>query len=268
MTPAEPSRSEPHRIEAKMVERVWGAYDLSPWFGGQENKTGEVWFDSGDILVKFIFTTENLSIQVHPDDAYAARHHQGSPGKTEMWHILRAEPGAKIACGFRRQVDREAARQGALDGGIVDMLAWHEAAPGDTFFTPAGTVHAIGAGLALCEIQQVSDVTYRLYDWGRTGRELHLDHGFTVAALEPHPGRSVPENGVLARCPYFTTEKERIVGACEWPRDSLMIVVDGSGSVNGAACRMGEVWRLPAGTAVSSSGMTVLRTYVDRRAPE
>jgi len=254
----------PTRIEPVMVERVWGAHDLTPWYPRQTAKIGEVWFNAGDILVKFIFTTENLSVQVHPDDAYAAEHHNGSRGKTEMWHILRVDPGARIAAGFREPVTREAARQGALDGSIVGMLAWHEAAPGDTFFTPAGTVHAIGAGLALCEIQQNSDITYRLYDWGRTDRELHLEHGFTVADLVPHGGRSEAENGVLAKSQYFTTEREEIQGETVWPRDSLMIVLEGTGTVAGEACRLGEVWRLPAGARISAMGrMTVLRTYVE-----
>ncbi|MEZ5354851.1 MAG: class I mannose-6-phosphate isomerase [Bryobacteraceae bacterium] len=255
----------PTRIEPEMVERVWGALDLTPWYPRQSAKTGEVWFDSGDILVKFIFTTGNLSVQVHPGDDYAASHHNGSAGKTEMWHILRADPGARIAIGFQKPVTLEAARQGALDGSIVSMLAWHEAAPGDTFFTPAGTVHAIGAGLVLCEIQQKSDVTYRLYDWGRTGRPLHLDDGFAVAALGTHPGRSTPgDDGTLARCPYFTTEKQYVRGVATWPRDALMIVLEGEGSVDGAACAAGQVWRLPQGANIASSpGMTLLRTYVE-----
>src|SRR6266849_1343486 len=128
----------------------------------------EVWFEgSSDIplLVKYIFTTAKLSVQVHPDDAYARS--QGSPrGKTEMWHVLSAQPGAKIAAGFREAISEQRLREAALTGEIVDLLAWHEACPGDTFFIPAGTVHAIGEGLTLWEIQQNSDLTYRLYDYG------------------------------------------------------------------------------------------------------
>ncbi len=258
------SLAAPARIEPVMVERVWGAYDLTPWFPPQAAKTGEVWFDGGAILVKFIFTTENLSIQVHPGDEYAAEHEKGSPGKTEMWHILRADPGARIAAGFREPVTVEAAREGALNGAIVSMLAWHEAAAGDTFFIPAGTVHAIGAGLALCEIQQNSNVTYRLYDWGRTGRDLHLDDGFAVADCGIHPGQSTAVNGQLVRSRYFTTEREQVHGDAVWPRDSLMIVLDGRGTVGGEACALGQVWRLATGTKISSlDGMTILRTYVE-----
>ncbi|MEZ5399560.1 MAG: class I mannose-6-phosphate isomerase [Bryobacteraceae bacterium] len=264
MTPAAPVAAGPVRIEPKFVHRVWGSHNLAPWFGTQAEKIGEVWFEAGEILIKFIFTTEPLSVQVHPGDAYAARHHGGSRGKTEMWHILRAEPGARIAAGFREPVAADAAHRGALDGSIETMLAWHDAAPGDTFFTPAGTVHAIGAGLALCEIQQNSDITYRLYDWGRKpARELHLEHGFAVADLGPASSRTAAADGVLAACPYFTTEAEMVAGELVWPRDSVMIVLSGNGSVAEIQCALGQVWRVPAGAQVSSAeGMQVLRTYV------
>jgi mannose-6-phosphate isomerase len=253
------------QIKPDCRERPWGSYDLSPWFKPQTKRIGEVWFPYGELLVKFIFTTESLSIQVHPDDAYAAEHAKGSRGKTEMWHILRADPGAQIAVGFREPVTREAAEQGARDGSIVDMLAWHNAGPGDTFYTPAGTVHAIGAGLALCEIQQNSDVTYRLYDWNRQPpRDLHLEDGFAVANLGTHPGRSIPDGEVLVRSPFFVTEKCTIDADCVWPRDSLMIVLDGQGQADGAAFSPGEAWKTPAGAVIRPRGaMTILRTYVE-----
>ena len=127
------------------------------------------------LLVKLLFTSDNLSVQVHPGDAYAREHHN-SRGKTEMWHILRAEPEAKIALGLRERVTPERLREAAQSGEIMELLNWVPARPGDTFFVPAGTIHAIGGGLALCEMQQHSDITYRLYDYGRP-RELHLEHG-------------------------------------------------------------------------------------------
>src|SRR5271165_3300984 len=166
---------QPKRLQPRFLEKVWGSTRLEPWFESTGAKIGEVWFEGAGplpILVKFIFTTEKLSVQVHPDDVYAAKHHN-SRGKTEMWHVLAAAPGARIAAGFREPVSAERLRAGALSGEIEELLAWHEARPGDTFFIPAGTVHAIGAGLTLCEIQQFSDITYRLYDYGRP-RELHL----------------------------------------------------------------------------------------------
>ncbi len=170
------------RLTPSFREKVWGATRLGPWFPDSDRKIGEVWFEGPfgndadlPLLVKFIFTTEKLSVQVHPEDEYAGLHHQ-SRGKTEMWHILAAEPGAQIAAGFRESITPEQFREAALSGAIEQELQWFDARPGDTFFIPAGTVHAIGPGLALCEIQQNSDVTYRLYDYGRP-RELHLAHG-------------------------------------------------------------------------------------------
>ncbi len=153
---------------------MWGATDLVPWYPASDKKIGEVWFEADlPLLVKFVFTSERLSVQVHPNDDFAAAH-ENSRGKTEMWYVMRADPGARIAIGFRESISRERLREAAVSGEIEQLLNWLEVQAGDAFFIPAGTVHAIGGGLALCEIQQHSDVTYRLYDYGRP-RELHLD---------------------------------------------------------------------------------------------
>ena len=177
-------------IEPRFVERVWGTTRLSPLFPDQNRKIGEVWFDAGSsfpLLVKFIFTSEKLSVQVHPEDEYA-RQVENSRGKTEMWHILAAEPHSTIALGFRQTVSEQRLRAAIGDETVESLLNWVPAKPGDTFFAEAGTVHAIGAGIALCEIQQNSDVTYRLYDYGR-GRDLHLEKGLAVASTGPYEGR-------------------------------------------------------------------------------
>ncbi len=186
---------------------MWGVHQLAPWFADQEKKIGEVWFEQTELplLVKFLFTSENLSVQVHPDDATARERHN-SLGKTEMWHILAAQPDAKIAAGFREPISQERMREAALSGEIVDLLAWHEAKAGDTFFIPAGTVHAIGAGLTLCEIQENSDVTYRLYDYGR-GRELHLDDGISVSSGDRFEARVTPKGDVVVGCKHFHVSK-------------------------------------------------------------
>ncbi|MBK5293626.1 MAG: class I mannose-6-phosphate isomerase [Acidobacteriia bacterium] len=252
-------------IEPQFVERVWGATDLSPLYLKPDRRIGEVWFPAGDLLIKFLFTTAALSVQVHPDDDYARRH-ENSRGKTEMWYILRADAGARIALGFREKVDREVARGAAEDGTIEQLLDWYEPAAGDTFFTAAGTVHALGAGLVVCEIQQSSDVTYRLYDYGR-GRPLQLDRGMEVADLGPHTGRSKPvpmaDGGLLlARCEYFVTElrKWSEPGACA---PGYLIVLEGSGQIGKQACRAGEVWRLDSPVLLKPDGaVTWLRTYV------
>ncbi len=128
-------------------------------------KCGLKAFPNLPLLIKFLFTTEAL-----------VRFRCIPEGKTEMWHILAAEPGAKIAAGFRVPITEQKLRESAVSGEIEELLEWFEARPGDTFFIPAGTVNAIGAGLTLCEIQQWSDVTYRLFDYGRP-REMHLDEG-------------------------------------------------------------------------------------------
>ncbi len=152
-----------------------------PWYlNSAQKKIGEVWFEADlPLLVKFVFTSERLSVQVHPNDEFAAAH-ENSRGKTEMWYVLRADPGARLAIGFREAISRERLRESALSGEIEQLLNWIEVQAGDAFFVPAGTVHAIGGGLALCEIQQHSDITYRLYDYGRP-RELHLDKAMQVA---------------------------------------------------------------------------------------
>ena len=137
------------------------------------------------LLVKYLFTSERLSVQVHPDDdaATAAGHDRG---KDEAWLILDAEPGAEIAIGLKKQLSTEALKASALDGSIVDRLDWREVAPGDAFYSPAGTLHAIGAGLTLLEVQQNADITYRFFDYGRD-RELHLDEAVAAADTESSP---------------------------------------------------------------------------------
>jgi mannose-6-phosphate isomerase len=233
------------KLAPSFHERVWGSTKLEPWFPNPQVKIGEVWFDSAppDLpLVKFLFTTEKLSVQVHPADEYAQSHHS-SPGKTEMWHVLAAEPGAQIAAGFREQITKERAREAARSGEIEELLQWHHAKPGDTFFIPAGTVHAIGAGLTICEIQQRSDITYRLFDYGRP-RELHLEHGFEVARLGPVDVRTT----LPVRCKHFRVS-EGLSTIPDGP--SLLIVTAGSGSIDGVTFRTGDVLSLLAGRSQS-----------------
>lgn len=238
------------RIEPSFREKVWGATRLEPWFPDTQTKIGEVWFETPHLpLVKFLFTTDKLSVQVHPDDAYAGEHH-GSSGKTEMWYVLAAEPGARIAAGFREPLTPEQARSAAVSGEIEGLLQWFEARPGDTFFIPAGTVHAIGAGLALCEIQQNSDVTYRLYDYGRP-RELHLDRALAVSSLGPYAARRQPLENMLLSCRYFAAECFRADRSTEYQplvnRAHLLIAIEGDGELAGQPIRAGEVWHvLPA----------------------
>jgi mannose-6-phosphate isomerase len=156
-------------------------------------------------------------------------------------------------------------RAAAVSGEIENLLAWHDAKPGDTFFIPAGTVHAIGGGLTLCEIQQTSDITYRLYDYGRP-RELHLDHGVKVSHLGPHEARQSAREGLLVECPYFTTEKYFIAGRKQIPsfhRDQSIIVLQGAAEILGRPIRAGEVFHVPAGDPpIEIAGhAAILRTF-------
>lgn len=178
------------KLETKAVEKVWGKRDLpAPFAAPGADPVGEIWFEPpaelSQVLVKYLFTSEKLSVQVHPSDAEAPA---GSRGKEECWLVLDAEPGASLAIGFKEALAAEAIQAAALDGSIEDLLVWHPAKAGDFFYLPAGTVHAIGPGLTLVEVQQNSDITYRLYDYGRP-RELHLDEGLRVARPVPYPAQ-------------------------------------------------------------------------------
>jgi mannose-6-phosphate isomerase len=199
-----------------MVEKVWGRNDLpSPFAAPEGKRIGEIWFEPPpelpQVLVKYLFTSEKLSVQVHPSDADAL---PGEAGKEECWLVLDAEPGASLAIGFREEVPPERIEASARDGSIEDLLEWHPASAGDLFYLPAGTVHAIGPGLALVEVQQASDTTFRLYDYGRP-RDLHLERAMAVAKGEPYGAQhkgSVAERGEhLIDGPFFRLD--RIEGA-------------------------------------------------------
>src|SRR5258708_3354328 len=130
----------------RFLEKVWGSTDLLPWYPSSEKKTGAVWFEAClPLIVKLVFASERLSVQVHPNDDFAAAH-EDSRGKTEMWYVMRADPGARLAIGFRESISRERLRESALTGEIERLLNWLEVQAGDAFFIPAGTVHAIGGG--------------------------------------------------------------------------------------------------------------------------
>ncbi|WP_353228841.1 class I mannose-6-phosphate isomerase [Novosphingobium sp.] len=179
-----------NRLPIRAVEKPWGKDVLPPPFTAPVGqRIGEIWFEPPatlpSVLVKYIFTSEKLSVQVHPDDAQAAAAGEHDTGKEECWLVIAAEPGASLGVGFTHKIGPEAMRRAALDGSIEALMDWYPVQPGDFFYIPAGTVHAIGAGVSLIEIQQCSDITYRLYDYGRP-RPLHLDAGIAVAHGEPH----------------------------------------------------------------------------------
>ena len=249
----------PIRLTQTFHDKVWGSPALAPWFPVHEGgKVGEVWLTHQPalpLLFKFLFTTERLSVQVHPDDEYAGRH-ENSRGKTEMWRILRADPGAEIALGFKQELTRERATEAARSGEIVDLLQWVPVTAGETYFVPARTVHAIGAGVALCEIQQQSDVTYRLFDYGRP-RELHLEKGFAVARLGPYDGRRDKVS-----CPYFATEELAFEGRLSLrtgPELTVLLILEGEGHVAGMPFRMGEGWMAPRNAEIVLQAEGIVR---------
>ena len=203
----------------RVVHKPWGASDLQPWSSvdATGDLVGELWFERADkdaavpaLLLKLLFTSAPLSIQVHPDDTYARA--MGMPnGKSEAWYIVSAEPDAKIGVGLKHRVTPQELRASIRNGQIVDLVDWRPVAKGDVIFIPAGTIHALGAGIVLAEIQQNSDTTFRLFDYGRE-RELHEDNGVAVAHAWPlraanGPSRVTDERTVLVASRHFVFER-------------------------------------------------------------
>lgn len=223
------------------------------------------------LLVKLLFTTERLSVQVHPDDKYAGQHH-GSLGKTEAWYVVDAKPPGEVALGFRERISAERLSESARTGEIEKLLDWRQVSAGDVIYTPAGTVHAIGAGLTICEIQENSDITYRLYDYGRP-RELHLEHGAAVSHLGPHEYEPkavalAPWRNQLLESPYFRIERLRPAAPVRvdagQPFYSLLICLKGAGSLAKEHFEAGECWLVPAGNAaieIDGKGSEWILTY-------
>ena len=207
---------------AQAVPKPWGVTDVRPWSWSRADHeggrvVGEIWYErpsgsasDSSLLLKLLFTSQPLSIQVHPDDAYA----QGMglvSGKTEAWYILSAAPGAKIALGLKERLAPWQLREAVDDGSIVRHVAWRTVLPGDVVLVPAGTIHAIGAGLVIAEIQQRSDATFRMFDFGRK-RDLQVARAVAVADAGPadvglKPKRLTDEQTLLASNPHFAFER-------------------------------------------------------------
>lgn len=264
-------------LATRRVEKPWGRRDLWPGFADPAPDSapiGEVWFqtpgdDNPELLVKYLFTSEHLSVQVHPTDAEAQR--AGYPrGKDEAWLILAAEPEATIALGTKQPMSKEALRAASLDGSVEHLLDWKQVKPGDFIYSPAGTIHAIGGGLTLIEIQQNVDLTYRLYDYG-SDRELHLDEG--VAVSDPRPFTPLPapaptgdpDRTILAEGPKFVVERwpagTRAIALPEGT-SGWLVPVSGEGVVDGVAWRAGEcVMVTGAATLHAEEGSDLLFAY-------
>jgi len=242
------------------------------------------------LLVKFIFPDDKLSVQVHPDDEYARRHEAAADGtgKTEMWYAVAARPGAELRLGLADGMTAERFRAAVATGGVEDCLRAYAVHAGDGFFVPAGTVHTIGSGMVLCEIQQHSDFTYRVFDYNRVQadgkpRQLHLRQALEVIRFGEQKGgpvepvrapRSATAEEIYAACPYFVVERWRFAGKMEretsLERFELLIVIAGTGRVEWggatAAYAAGEALFLPAALGAfrlaPESPTTLLRAYV------
>ena len=299
----------PSRLEPYFSPRIWGTRSLAPWYPDKVNlpePLGEAWLTAFDsrvatgpftgktlreswhampaewrgrrhaclaefpVLIKFIFPNDKLSIQVHPDDAYASQYEKqaGGRGKTEMWHMVCAKRDAELLLGLNRGVNKEEFVR-ALDQHTVErLLARVPVQTGDTFFVPAGTQHAMGAGLVVCEIQEYSDLTYRVYDFGRVDssgkpRELHVQKALEVTNFgAPRGGKVAPlalhspdaNKHLLAACEYFSTERwdcHKTTPVESDPEEfQLFVILEGTGTFYDAdqrfAFRPGEAWFLPA----------------------
>jgi mannose-6-phosphate isomerase len=240
----------------RALGEAWRA--MPPEWAGTRLDTGKPF----PLLVKFLFPEDILSIQVHPDDEYARQHeaHTGWTGKTEMWHAIAARPGAEVLVGLKEEVTPESFRAAIADGTAEKCLARIPVAAGDTIFVPAGTVHTIGPGLVLCEIQENSDLTYRVFDFNRPGldgkpRALHVEKALAVTRFGKQLGGKVQSltRHILA-CPYFATRRlefsEPVSAETSVEQFELLIIVDGAGRMEagGQATEYGpaQVWLLPA----------------------
>lgn len=259
------------RLERRPMQRLWGRQRLPACFAGCANGTpvGEIWFENGArdaLLVKYLFTSERLSIQVHPGDA-AARAAGFPSGKDEAWLVLDAEPGAVIGLGLNRSVTKEELRAAALDGSIEALVDWRPVKSGDSFYSPAGTVHAIGGGLTLIEVQQNVDLTYRLYDYGRP-RELQLDEALAAARPEPLPNGSTtvalgPGRRLLSPGGAFAVERWTLAGSyCASGAELLLVPLAGEIRIDGEMLAAGAVWRIDGIARLeASAGAELLAAY-------
>ncbi|MBX3560585.1 MAG: class I mannose-6-phosphate isomerase [Sphingomonas sp.] len=263
------------RLSTRAVSRPWGrtAFPVEFEHVQTDAPVGEFWFidtdrDDAQLLVKYLFTSERLSIQVHPDDA-AARARGLAHGKDEAWYILDAEPGAVIGLGLTETIPPEALRTAARDGSIEGLIDWRPAKAGDLFWSPAGTIHAIGGGLSLIEVQQNLDLTYRLYDYGRP-RELHLDDAVAVADPAPASPPAKPrdlgaERSVLVEGSSFILEKWALASRARLQSDDgelLLMPIAGNGRIDGGQLSPGSVWRVDGEAELDAgNGLELLAAY-------
>ncbi len=309
-------RLEPLKLRPSFREKIWGSTNLEPVFGETGSPIGEVWYThetnvvaagqpagrtlgsllseygsrllgpgqpSGGkfpILTKLLFPAQKLSVQVHPDDAYAFEHENG-PGKMELWYVLAAGPDARAALGLVEDLPPDALAQAARSGAIEKYLRWVPLSAGQTVFVPPGALHALGAGVVICEIQQNSDLTYRLYDFGRVDgdgrpRPLHIDRAARVAdvRLRPSPAAAAGASGNgfcverLGQCRRFAAELLSWDAGFEYRPDPrrahVLLVIEGAGALNRTPFETGDCFLIPAEAApfaVEGRGARAVRAF-------
>src|SRR5258705_7664699 len=259
------------------VRKHWRVADLNPWsrIDGSEGAIGELWLQRVDkkapspaLLLKLLFTSEPLSIQVHPDDEFARS--IGLPnGKTEAWYVLAAMRDARVAVGLKRHLTPQELRVAIRDGSIASLTQWRPVVKDEIIFIPAGTIHAIGAGIVLAEIQQRSDVTFRLFDYGPQ-RERH--EASAVAASEPGPvqTQAAPRHLTAARTvliasPHFVLEQVDLPAISIWAlnadQETWILVIEGHARIGLANASAGDAVFAEAdrvGIVVGPDGMSGL----------
>jgi mannose-6-phosphate isomerase len=249
---------------AKSLGESWRA--MPPEWRG--SRTGS--YKDFPLLVKFLFPHDKLSIQVHPDDAFAGVHEQaaGGRGKTEMWHIVSAEPGAELLIGLKPGVTREVFLEGVARHTVEDLFMRYPVRAGESYFVEAGTQHAILPGMVVCEVQEYSDLTYRVYDYGRVdasgrSRELHLEKALQVTRFDGTRSGKIPAlalhspdacKHLLAACEFFATERWDCDRTTPFENDpsefQLVIILAGKGVFHDSEMshpfQPGQAWFLPA----------------------
>jgi mannose-6-phosphate isomerase len=241
---------------AHAVTKPWGVEDLRPWSnaGHDGNAIGEILYERTcngaaipALLLKLLFTSQPLSIQVHPDDAFA--HAMGlANGKTEAWYVLTAAPDAKVALGLSRRLTPQELREAIDDDSIADLIVWHAVSANDVVFVPGRTIHTIGAGLIIAELQQRSDATFRLFDPGRQ-RDLHIEDAIRVADAGPadfemRPNQLTAERRLLVSNPHFVFERIDLAANSSWyleaERETWFLVLSGSAVAGSFEVALGD----------------------------
>jgi mannose-6-phosphate isomerase len=264
------------RAATRAVPKPWGSSGYPPWSHIKPGEIiGEIWFERSDnvapdtlLLLKLLFPQQPLSIQVHPDDAMARA--MGLPrGKAEAWYVLSAEPDAQVAVGLSGVITPGALRAAIESGSIQELVRWQTVRAHDISFIPAGTIHALGAGVVVAELQQRSDTTFRLFDFGRE-RALHAEMAVAATHYEPMPApplarRLTPERILLVTCPQFTFERIELRPGSRWQIDATtetwLLVIDGAATIGPFHTVVGEAVFLDQDKALITagpSGMTAL----------